>query len=112
VRIRTFESEIDAFEFSLLDSGHFVLYRKVWRNNQRYIQGLLINQQSFLQGVIDATFQPSVLKQTSNLLVAYRGDVFAVYNGQPASDYLSSTNQFQAHCCIKHVYLLHSANWN
>ena len=41
-RIRTFESEIDPFEFSLLDSGHFVLYRKVWRDGQRYIQGALI----------------------------------------------------------------------
>ena len=31
LRVRTFESEIDRFEISLLDSGHFVLFRKVWR---------------------------------------------------------------------------------
>ena len=37
MRVRTFESEIDPFEFSLLDSGHFVLFRKVWRDGQRYI---------------------------------------------------------------------------
>jgi signal transduction histidine kinase len=95
IRIRTFESEIDPFEFSLLDSGHFVLFRKVWRNDQRYIQGILLDQQPFLQGIIQTTFQPSTLAQISNLLVAYRGDVFAMYHGQPAYDYLSSTKKLQ-----------------
>jgi hypothetical protein len=42
LRISTFESEIDPLEFSLLDSGHFVLFRKVWREGERYIQGLLV----------------------------------------------------------------------
>ena len=37
IRITTFESELDPFSFSLLDSGHFVLFRKVWRNGERYI---------------------------------------------------------------------------
>ncbi len=95
IRIRTFESEIDPFEFSLLDSGHFVLFRKVWRNDQRYIQGILLDQQPFLQGIIQTTFQPSTLAQISNLLVAYRGDVFAMYHGQPTYDYLSSTKKLQ-----------------
>jgi hypothetical protein len=38
LRISTFESEVDPLEFSLLDSGHFVLFRKVWREGERYIQ--------------------------------------------------------------------------
>jgi signal transduction histidine kinase len=95
IRIRTFESEIDPFEFSLLDSGHFVLFRKVWRNDQRYIQGVLLDHQPFLQGIIETTFQPSTLAHISNLLVAYRGDVFAMYNGQQTYDYLSSTKKLQ-----------------
>ena len=49
LRISTFESEIDPLEFSLLDSGHFVLFRKVWRDGKRYIQGLLINQEAFVR---------------------------------------------------------------
>ena len=44
LRIRTFESEIDPFEFSLPGSGHFVMFRKVWRDGQRYIQGAIIEQ--------------------------------------------------------------------
>jgi hypothetical protein len=43
LRINTFESEIDPLEFSLLDSGHFVLFRNVWREGERYIQGLLVD---------------------------------------------------------------------
>ncbi len=75
IRIRTFESEIDPFEFSLLDSGHFVLFRKVWRDGQRYIQGALIEQQPFVQRLIETMFLETALSNMSDLLVAYRGGV-------------------------------------
>lgn len=90
IRIRTFESEIDPFEFSLLDSGHFVLFRKVWRDGQRYIQGALIEQQPFVHGLIESMFLDTALSNMSDLLVAYRGNVFAAFNGRSARGYLSS----------------------
>ncbi|MEN8106662.1 MAG: HAMP domain-containing sensor histidine kinase [Pseudomonadota bacterium] len=90
IRIRTFESEIDPFEFSLLDSGHFVLFRKVWRDGQRYIQGALIEQQPFVQGLIETMFLDTALSNMSDLLVAYRGDVFSAFSGRAAQEYLSS----------------------
>jgi signal transduction histidine kinase len=90
IRIRTFESEIDPFEFSLLDSGHFVLFRKVWRDGQRYIQGALIEQQPFVQGLIETMFLDTALSTMSDLLVAYRGDVFSAFSGRAARGYLSS----------------------
>ena len=90
IRIRTFESEIDPFEFSLLDSGHFVLFRKVWRDGQRYIQGALIEQQPFVQGLIETMFLDTALSNMSDLLVAYRGDVFSAFSGRAAREYLSS----------------------
>jgi len=93
VRIRTFESEIDPFEVSLLDSGHFVLYRKVWRDGQRYIQGALIEQQPFLQKVIEAAFHETVLSQMSDLIIAYQDNVFSVFSGQTAREYLSSAQE-------------------
>ena len=89
-RIRTFESEIDSFEFSLLDSGHFVLYRKVWRQNQRYIQGMLIDQAKFLEGIIGSTFSETNLSNMSNLVVAYEGTVATAYAGRSAGRYLPS----------------------
>lgn len=87
IRITTFESEIDPFSFNLLDSGHFVLHRKVWRNGQRYTQGLLFDQQTFLEGVIEKTFRSTALYQMSNLVVAYQGEVFSVFGGK--EDYRS-----------------------
>ncbi len=89
LRIRTFESDIDPFEFSLLDSGHFVLFRKVWRDGQRYIQGLLIEQGTLVQGIVDAEFRSAAIAQMSNLIVAYQGNVISMLNGRSSGDYLS-----------------------
>lgn len=75
LRIRTFESEIDPFEFSLLESGHFVLYRKVWREGQRYIQGALIDQQAFLNTELEQPFRTTALSRMSNLIIAYQGNI-------------------------------------
>ncbi|MEW8506993.1 MAG: HAMP domain-containing sensor histidine kinase [Candidatus Thiodiazotropha sp.] len=91
LRIRTFESEIDPFEMSLLDSGHIVLYRKVWRDNQRYIQGALIEQSSFLSGVIDTGFQETTLAQMSDLIAAYRGNLLAAFSAAGGERYLSGS---------------------
>ncbi|MDJ0926083.1 MAG: HAMP domain-containing sensor histidine kinase [Gammaproteobacteria bacterium] len=73
--ITTFESEIDPLEFSLLDSGHFVLFRKVWRDGERYIQGLLIDQARFTQDIISTRFMETALWGMSSLIVAYQDDV-------------------------------------
>ena len=95
IRVRTFESEIDPFEFSQLDSGHFVLYRKVWRDGQRYIQGALIEQQPFVHGLIESMFQDSALSGMSDLLVAWQGNVFSVFSARAARSDLSSTQELR-----------------
>ena len=94
LRISTFESEIDPLEFSLLDSGHFVLFRKVWRDGQRYIQGLLINQESFLQEGFGQHFRNTGLAAMSNLIVAYQDDVLHTFSGRRYADYPSSSQTF------------------
>lgn len=81
-RIRTFESEIDAFEFSRLDDTYFVLFRKVWRNGQRYTQGLLIEQTAFLEEAINRSFAQTTLSEMSDLRVAYQGNVLKVFSGR------------------------------
>ena len=93
VRVRTFESEIDPFEVSLLDSGHFVLFLMVWRDGQRYIQGALIEAQPFLDGMIEVAFHETLLSRTSDLIAAYHGDIIAAYGGIDADAYLSSTSE-------------------
>ena len=93
IRISTFESELDPFKFSVLDSGHFVLFRNVWRQGQRYIQGALIERGPFLQGMIETAFRNTTLSQMSNLGVAYRGDVFSAFSGEAQQRYLSSAQE-------------------
>ncbi len=94
-RIDTFASEVDPFALSLLDSGHFVLYRNLWRDAQRTIQGALIDQQRFLEGIIEAAFRPTALSRMSNLIVAYRGDVLAAFSGQSQREYSPGTAELR-----------------
>ena len=93
VRVRTFESEIDPFEFSQLDSGHFVLFRKVWLNEQRYVQGLLIDQAAFLEQQINAVFRETGLSQMSDLLVVYQAEVLKAFTSRVSRGYLSSARE-------------------
>ncbi|MGJ0484520.1 MAG: sensor histidine kinase [Methylomicrobium sp.] len=95
LRIRTFESAVDPFEFSQLDSGQFVLFRKVWLNGQRYIQGLLIEKDALLQGNINAAFQETALSQMSDLLVVFQGNVLSAFAGRTSRGYLSSTAELE-----------------
>ncbi|HUO82296.1 MAG TPA: sensor histidine kinase, partial [Gammaproteobacteria bacterium] len=101
VAITTFESEIDPFEFSLLDSGHFVLYRTAWREGQRFIQGAIIEQQSFLADLIGAAFETSALSRTSDLIVGFGAELLNAFGAvgnawsrnseQPTGDLLYQT---------------------
>lgn len=93
VRIHTFESEIDRFEFSQLDSGHFVLFRKVWRNGARTIQGAVIDQQAFLRGVVEPLFNETSISRMSDLIMAYQGNVAVTFSSKSSRGYLSSAEE-------------------
>ena len=92
LRIATFESEIDPFYFRQLDSGHFVLFRKVWRDGERTTQGAVIDQQVFVGDVIGLAFRDTVLSRMSQLIVAYQGNVLNVFNDPVSSDSRDSSN--------------------
>jgi signal transduction histidine kinase len=95
LRIRTFESEIDPFEMSLLDSGHIVLYRKVWRDNQRYIQGMLVEQGAFLSGVIKTSFHDTSLANMSELITAYQGNLLAAFSATTGGRYVAGAEELR-----------------
>jgi len=94
-KIEIFESEVDPFEFSLLQSGQFVLYRRAWRNEHRYIQGILVESKTFLQDTIKPIFQDATLAKFSDLSVAYNGDILSVFSSRRGSSYLSRTSQVE-----------------
>ena len=95
LHIRAFESEIEKFNLALLDSGHFVLFRRVWRDGRRYIQGALIDPQRFLNDVVGTAFRATALSRVGELAVAFHDDVLSAYSGQPSRAYLSSTEDFE-----------------
>ncbi|MEE9319457.1 MAG: HAMP domain-containing sensor histidine kinase, partial [Granulosicoccus sp.] len=90
-RITTFESEIDPLEFSLLDSGHFVAYRTVWRDGQRLIQGMLIDQQRFVEALVRQPFQATGLFAMSELSVVYQSELLATYRRSDSALYSRGT---------------------
>ncbi|NJD08450.1 MAG: histidine kinase [Methylococcaceae bacterium] len=85
VRITTFESELDDFEFSRLGSGHFVLFRKVWRDGKRYIQGLLVEPGPALEAWIGAEFADTALAHMSRLTVSVGGEPLATFRNEPSA---------------------------
>ena len=93
LRINTFESEIDPLEFSLLNSGHFVLYRKVWRGGERYIQGMLIEQRAFIEEAIDRHFRETALSAMSDLIIAYGQEVLYTSGGGDYGSYQSGAGE-------------------
>jgi signal transduction histidine kinase len=93
--VHIFESQVDAFAISMLDSGQFVLYRKVWRDGQRYIQGALFNPMPLFHKLIESAFRETALSQMSDIAIAYRGNVFTAFSGKGTQRYLSSTTELR-----------------
>lgn len=95
-RISTFESEVDPLEFAVLDSGHFVLFRRVWQNGERYIQGLLIDQKAFVGELITPAFRESNLSSMSELIVTYRGGILQQLAAQYSRQYAPSASRSES----------------
>jgi len=93
IRIQTFESEVEAMEFALLDSGHFVLFRRVWHQDERYVQGILIDQADFIEKLIAPAFRESSLSSMSKLIVAYQGSILKNYAAEYSRQYHPGTEQ-------------------
>jgi signal transduction histidine kinase len=92
VRITTFESEVEPFEFALLDSGEFVLFRKVWRGGERLVQGMLIDQNGFVDGAIVSPFRNSGLSAVTDLAIGFADFVIRAENAEANPDYLSTAS--------------------
>jgi signal transduction histidine kinase len=75
VTVRTFAGEIDPFELGVLDTGHLVLFRNVWRDGQRYVQGALVEREVFVASAIGAPYRSSSVSSASRLDVAFQGTV-------------------------------------
>ena len=93
LRIQTFESEVEPMEFALLDSGHFVLFRRVWHRDERHIQGILFDQADFIERLIAPAFRESSLSAMSRLIVAYRGAILQSFAAEYDREYRPQASQ-------------------
>ncbi len=87
LRVQIFDSEVDPLAFALLPSGHGVLYRRVWRDGQRTIQGLVFEQSAFSTALIEQAFVGTALWEMSDLVLAYQDTVLQVIAGQRSRDF-------------------------
>lgn len=89
--ITLFESEVEPMEFTRLDGGYWIFFRKVWREDQRIIQGGLIDSDIFIQNAFSSEFFSNSLSSTTQLQVFANG--FLVNNFSPRdSRYRSVTD--------------------
>jgi signal transduction histidine kinase len=95
LRVRTFESEVDPFEVGVLDTGHLVMFRNVWRDGQRYIQGALIDRAGFVARIIETPYRSSNLAVAGDLGVAFQGRALATLSGAVGQSYASAPAELE-----------------
>ena len=88
VKILSFEGEVDPFQFTVLSTGPLGFFRKVWRNNLRYIQGFVVDKDELLQHLI-SPMSGIPLGQLASLTVSYQGQ--EIYSRPPAGTNGSSS---------------------
>jgi signal transduction histidine kinase len=89
IKLKLFESEIEPFKFSQLESGHFVIYRQVWRNNKRVVQGALIASKAFISQYFAQAFNQSSLIESTQLSLFFGEQLLQSWHGR-TSDYSAS----------------------
>jgi signal transduction histidine kinase len=83
-RITMFESEVDPLQFTRLQTGHLLMFRNVWRNDERLVQGAVIDTPRFIEQTVANVFLVVALSATTSLQVRYRDAELAILPRQNA----------------------------
>jgi len=79
LKINMFESKLEPFKFSFLRTGHFVVYRQVFRNGNWLMQGAVLSTTEFLAQAINSHFERSPLSQFTQLRISYSNTLLTHY---------------------------------
>jgi signal transduction histidine kinase len=85
VRVSAFAGDIEPLRFSRLETGHLVLFRNAWRDNERYVQGMLIDRESFVDASIREPFVNAGLAAGTVLAVSVADASIAALTIETAS---------------------------
>ena len=77
-RITMFESEVDPVQFTGLPTGHLLMFRNVWRNGERLVQGAVIDTPRFIAEAVARVFAGAALSATTSLQIRYRDAELAI----------------------------------
>ncbi len=91
--VRLFINTVEPLTLGLLGSGHFVLFRAVHQGGVRIIQGLLIEQEPFLLGLMGEPFRATGLALTTDLIVAFRDEVLTAFRARQERGSISSVRE-------------------
>ena len=80
IRVSTFASAIEPLRFSLLETGHLVLFRNAWRAGERFVQGMLIDSAIFVDESIEQAFVNAGLAAGTRLNVSAGATPIAALN--------------------------------
>lgn len=102
ISVSMFEGDIEPFKFSFLSSGHIILFRSVWYDGGKYIQGAIIDQDTFINALIIEPFKESSLAPINNLLLVYADQVFKALKVDKSREYSVSNQELRAEFSVKY----------
>ncbi|MCB0322864.1 MAG: HAMP domain-containing histidine kinase [Bdellovibrionales bacterium] len=103
VKLKAFEGAIDPFQAELIGDGHVVLHRRVWHDNQRFIQGFVLTAAEFFSALVAEELANDPLLEQTTVILAVEGTVYRVFSKHSSQDVLQSQN---APSTIEHQLLL------
>lgn len=68
-RISTFDSSVDPFRMDRLGPAHWVIFRNVWTDEQRFVQGFIVAIDDFMDALVGKPFATSTLASSADLII-------------------------------------------
>lgn len=87
VPVRLFDAEREPFRLARLGSGHLVMFRRALFGDEQVIQGLLLDQDGFISGLLGEPFAEGSLAESADLTIAHQGDILTTLRARPAGPY-------------------------
>lgn len=83
--VRFFDSEIDPMTVAVLDEQYLVLFRNVWRDGERFIQGALIQRDLLIESIIAKVWRRSPLASHSGVRILWNHKPLYAEGTRPGS---------------------------
>jgi two-component system phosphate regulon sensor histidine kinase PhoR len=87
VQVSTFAGELEPLRFSQLETGHLVLFRNAWRDGERFVQGMLIDREMFIDDAARQAFVSAGLAPGTRATITVGGRSIVSLDADSAGRY-------------------------